>query len=165
MTQINVEYNNLGTHTIRTTNIDLTKEYTSNHYRDFFVEDVEAFIKEHNLGITELTYILSFDVLSKIETLKDKYIMLLKNFITHNPDKFIIARIGYDNTIENKKVLDKLKKELVERYVALIEVGFVNVTSLSGLEFSQTFVYKNDASKEFLEKFTRREALTFISEI
>ena len=163
MTNIDVTYNNLGTQTIRTTTIDLTKDI-SNYYRDFFVNDLDGFIKDYYLDIKELTYILSFDVLSKIDTLKDKYVMLLKNFINHNSDKFIVARIGYDDTIEDKETLNLLKKELVERYVALTEVGFVNVTSLSGLEFSQTFVYKNDVSKEFLEKFARYEALLFIGD-
>lgn len=164
MTGISIDYFNSGTNTIRSTIIDLTKSSDANYYNDFFVEDVKGYIIHNNLDIKELIYVLAFDTnnAESFNELKDIYIDLLNNFIKDNKDKFIMVRIGYDDSEKDTSLLNFAKSLFIEKYVALNEVGFVNVDSLTGLEFSQTFIYRNDASKKFLETLFRNEAMNFI---
>jgi hypothetical protein len=167
MTNISINYYNNGDNVIKSTIIDLTKDPESNYYNDFFVDDVKGLITYNNLNIKELIYILSFDIRDSIDEstkLKDVYVKLLRDFIEANKNKFIMVRIGYDDSEEDKAILDHAKKLFIEKYVALNEDGFVNVNSLTNLEFSQTFIYPNDASKEFLENIFRYEASIFLGE-
>ena len=168
MTNISIDYYNNGNNVIKSTLIDLTKDSESNYYNDFFVDDVKGIIIDNKLNITELIYILSFDAndvaYESIDNLKDAYVKLLKDFITVNNNKFIMVRIGYDDSEKDESILTNNKKLFTEKYVALNEVGFVNVNSLTNFEFSQTFIYPNDASKEFLGNIFRHEASIFLGD-
>jgi hypothetical protein len=168
MTKVNYDFYNSGVNTIRSTIIDLTKSLDTNYYNDFFVEDVKGLISDNNIDIKELVYILAFDTkiidTDNIKQLKDIYVEVLSQFIENNKDKFIMARIGYDDSEKDQMKRNMDKKLFVEKYVALNEVGFVSVDSLTGLEFSQTFVYRNEVSKKFLETVARFEATCFIED-
>lgn len=165
-TVLTIDQFNSGTCSVTSVSKNVIKSKDMNLYTDFFVEDVEGFISENNLDIKDYVYIVNFDTkivdTDNITKLKDIYIDTLTQFIEKNENKFIIARIGYNDSEKDMVVRNLNETLFIEKYVALNEAGFVNINVLTGFEYSQTFVYRNDIAKKFLEEIFRLEATNFI---
>lgn len=140
------------------------KSFNDNNAKyDFFLSDVNNLVKTTNPEIKDIIYIIGIHVDEESENVKDMIVYTINEFINKHKDEFIIFRTGFndDNTLVDDDKIKKSKDRAIEDYVAAIEAGFVNVNSYTGLEYSQTFVYKNDKSKKFLNAIARYEALTW----
>lgn len=135
-------------------------------YNDFFVEDIKGFLTDNNIRVFDLMYITDFHAYTErvnLELTKNSYVKLLEKFVANNNGEFIMVRIGYDPDTEDKEQLKRDKQIFIEKYVALEEVGFMDVDYLTGFEHSQTFVYQNTRASKFLEAFRRSKARDFIA--
>ena len=128
---------------------------------DFFVSDISGILNITNPEIRQLIYITGFEqFIISDSAITREYPEMLKEFIESFKDFFIILRMGYDDSEDPLSSIYKMN--LIEQYVAANKVGFINITSYTGLEYSQTFVYKNNMSEKFLDAIYRYEILSWL---
>ena len=130
---------------------------------DFFLSDVNGILLNTNPDIKVVYYIIGFHNIKETDNRKEYLISAFNEFIESHRDQFIMFRTGFNvvAAIVGDENIRKNKDRAVEDYVAAVEAGFININSYTQLEYSQTFVYKNEISKKFINAITRHEALTW----
>ena len=148
---------------------------------DFFITDLIAVIQSAKLNIYKICYITDivapiFRLIEteetkyqKIKTLKHEYVAMLEEFITEldldDLDTTILAfRVGYLDDTHTDDIRRDSKALFVEKCIAAQQAGFIDISILSGLEYSKTFVYKNTASEKLLELAARYDVMSFIGD-
>lgn len=140
---------------------------------DFFLDDVIGIIDGGKLDITNIYYILDVRPITKyvLETFNgeskrytDRFVDMLKEFIEFHKNDFIIFRMGFDDDIPEKSLRMSVKLMLTQLYPAAIKAGFIDISSISGLEYSKCLIYNNETASKFLEIASRYEIMSFIGD-
>lgn len=141
---------------------------------DFFLEDVVGIINGGKLDISDIYYIINLEPITKRvltsfsgnpKRYTDIFVDMLKEFIEIHKDKFIIIRMGYDADNEKKESLRiAYKLLLTQLYPAAIKAGFIDISTISDLEYSKCLVYNNEVAAKFLEIASRYEIMSFIGD-
>lgn len=139
---------------------------------DFFLEDVIGIIDGAKLDISNIYYIINIEALTqkvleinpKPRRFTDIHTDMFKEFIESHKDQFIILRMGYDPNEPNKSICKKHKLILTQEYSAAIKAGFIDISTVAGLEYSRCLVYNNGIATKFIEIASRYEIMSFIGD-
>lgn len=139
---------------------------------DFFLEDVFGIIDGAKLDISNIYYIINIEAITQkiLENnpeprrFTDIYVDMFKEFIEAHKDQLIILRMGYDPHESNKSLCKMYKHMLTQEYPAAITAGFIDISTIVGLEYSKCLIYNNEIANKFIEIASRYEIMFFIGD-